>query len=219
MSVPVQHPIFLEFTHHVKDVYWKLLYEDMAFGKFPSGTYMHKDYFCCLHKGKEFSIEIIDHPTPTQIFNLFSQIHSLLQSKMGIQSQKEKDRLREKMMHHQALKDETQKKMIRDSTLTSFVIKEGTKHHLSISIIRRLFSLLIIGFMFKTILIKDVMFEGNEIQKIQGFEFTEKKIRLTKNVFHIKKSNLQHEPEKSDCQMLSSHWGKYIQSLHILSAT
>lgn len=214
-NVPIQYPLFLEFTHQVKDVYWKLLYEDMAFGRFPSGVYIQKDYFCCIHKGKEFSIELSD--ANTQPLYLFQQIHGLLQSKMGIQSEKEKNRLKEKMIHQQTLKDETQKRMIKDSTLTSFVLREGQRYNLSFSLIRKLFSLLIIGFMFRTILSKDVQFEGNEIQAIQGFTFSEKKVRLTKNVYYIKKSTLQTEGEKPDSQSLSSNWSKYLQSIQILT--
>ena len=219
VSSSIQYPIFLEFTHHVKDSYWKLLYEDMAFGKFPSGSYVHKDFFCCIHKGKEFSIEFIDNPTPNQIFNLFTQIHSLLQTKIGIQSEKEKNKLRENLIQHQAQKDESQKRMIRDSSLTSFVIKQGEKNKLSVALMRRLFSLLIVGFMFKTILVKDVVFDGNEIENISGFSFLENKIRLTKNVSHIKKSYLQPESDKVETRVISSFWPKFINSLNILSST
>lgn len=214
-NVPILYPFFLEFTHFVKDVYWKLLYEDMAFGKFPSGVYIQKDYFCCLHKGKEFSIEISENPN--QNTHLFQQIHSLLQSKMGIQSEKEKLNLKEKMMYHQALKDESQKRLIRDSSLTSFVLRQGEKHQLSFPVIRRLFSLLLIGIMFRTILVKDVVFDGNEIASIQGFNLSEKKIRLTKNVYHVNKSSLSPETEKVESHNMSSYWTKYLHTLQLFS--
>lgn len=95
MNPPVIYPIFLEFVHHVRDDYWKLLYEDMAFGKFPAGVYIQKDHFCCHHKGKEFSLRLLD--TIEDSFSLFTHVHSLLQNKMGILSEKEKTRMKEKI--------------------------------------------------------------------------------------------------------------------------
>lgn len=208
----IVHPLFLEFTSHVRDDYWKLLYEDMAFGKFPGGVYVQKDYFCCFHKGKEFSVPLHS----TDIFTLFTQIHSLLNSKMGIQSEDEKRQMKAKLMG--ASKEETPKRLIKDSTLTSFVLREGARAHLSDHVLRKVFSLFIIGFMFKTILVKDVIFNGVEIQGIHGFHFSNRRIKIDRNVLELKKGQVFLETNRSDRNTLSSSWSKYLQSLSALTS-
>lgn len=201
-----QYPIFLEFAHHVKDDYWKLLYEDMAFGKFPNGVYLQKNYFCCFVKGKEFSVEL-----ETNNFSVFTQIHSLLSNNMGISSEKEKQIQKENVLST-SVKDP--KRLIKDVSLTSFIIKKGEQHHLPDNIIRKIFSLFIVGFMFKTLLLKDVVFRGNDIHEIRGFTFSEKKVRINKNILELKKPNIECELVRNDnVSVLSSHWQKYMDHI------
>jgi len=208
----VQYPIFLEFTHHVKDDYWKLLYEDMAFGKFPGGAYVQKNYFCCYCKGKEFSVELIP-----KNFSVFTQIHSLLSNDLGIRSEKEKNVLKESVMKSQDVKDP--KRLIKDVSLTSFIIKKGERYNLPDNIIRKIFSLFIVGFMFKTLLLKDVVFNGNEIQDIRGFTFADRKVRINKNILELKKPHIEYEnhTRNDSSNLLSSHWQKYIDNLSIFN--
>lgn len=210
----VQYPIFLEFTHHVKDEYWKLLYEDMAFGKFPGGAYIQKNYFCCFCKGKEFSVELVP-----KNFSVFTQIHSLLSNDLGIRSEKEKLVLKENILHSQNVKDP--KRLIKDISLTSFIIKKGEQFRLPDNIIRKIFSLFIVGFMFKTLLLKDVVFQGNEIQDIRGFTFADKKVRINKNILELKKPAIMDDTcvrNDNHNNLLSSHWQKFTDNLSMLNA-
>lgn len=214
----VQYPIFLEFTHHVKDDYWKLLYEDMAFGKFPCGAYIQKNFFCCFCKGKEFSVELIP-----KNFSVFTQIHSLLSNDLGIRSEKEKLVLKENVIQSQDVKDP--KRIIKDVSLTSFIIKKGEDYRLPDNIIRKIFSFFIIGFMFKTLLLKDVVFDGNKIQDIRGFTFSHKKVRINKNILELKKPHIteyEHSmrlENSTATNLLSSYWQKYVYNLSLLNGT
>lgn len=209
-----QYPIFLEFTHHVKDEYWKLLYEDMAFGKFPSGVYIQKNYFCCFCKGKEFSVELIP-----KNFSVFTQIHSLLSNDLGIRSEKEKLSMKENILQAQVVRDP--KRLIKDISLTSFIIKKGEQFRLPDTIIRKIFSLFIIGFMFKTLMLRDVIFQGNDIQEIRGFSFADKKVRINKNILELKKPQEYdfHVRNENNTNVMSSHWQKYTDGLLLLNAT
>lgn len=211
----VEYPIFLEFTHHVKDDYWKLLYEDMAFGKFPSGAYIQKNYFCCYSKGKELSVELIP-----KNFTVFTQIHSLLSDHLGIKSEKEKLLLKEELFQNQYVKDP--KRLIKDVSLTSFIIKKGEQYKLPDNLIRKIFSVFIIGFMFKTILLKDVVFQGNNIQEINGFAFSNKTVRINKNILELKKPmDLEQQQHNSlsnnNNNLMSPHWQKYLHNLSLFN--
>jgi hypothetical protein len=186
----------------------------MAFGKFPGGVYIQKNYFCCFCKGKEFSVELVP-----KNFSVFTQIHSLLSNDLGIRSEKEKLVLKESILHSQNVKDP--KRLIKDISLTSFIIKKGEQYRLPDNIIRKIFSLFIVGFMFKTLLLKDVVFHGNEIQDISGFTFTDKKVRINKNILELKKPAAAEEDyhlkNESHIHLLSSHWQKYTDNLSMLN--
>jgi len=212
MSASIIHPILLEFIHHVEDDYWKLLYEDMAFGKFPSGVYIQKNFFCCFHKGKEFSVEL----KPNN-FSVFTQIHSLLSTNMGIKSEKEKSKFKDTIIENQKVKDP--KRLIKDVTLTSFIIKKGEQYKLPDNIIRKIFSLFILGFMFKTLLVKDVVFNGNEIHSIKGFAFTDKKVRINKNILELRRNqiHLDYDTPKVEANVLTPYWHKYIHNISLFN--
>lgn len=212
MIKPILYPIFLEFANNTKDEYWSLLYQDMAYGKFPQGAYIQNEHFCCFHMGKEFSIKL----NPND-FSVFTQIHSLLRTNLGISSEKEKLQLRQESLQlSQSTKDI--KRVIKDSTLTSFILREGEKHCIPDNIIRRIFSLFVIGFMFKTIVMKDVVFDNkNNIRSIKGFSFSSKKVKINKNVFEIKTINIPDENHKTEPISLSTLWPKYLQTISSLT--
>lgn len=205
----VQYPIFLEFTHHAKDEYWKLLYEDMAFGKFPSGAYVQNNHFCCYTKGKEFSVSLVP-----KNFSVFTQVHSLLSHDLGIRSEKESFAMKESVLLSQDVKDP--KRLLKDISLTSFIIRKGTDFRLPDHIICKIFSLFIVGFMFKTLLLKDVVFCGNEIQEVKGFFFSDKKVRINKNILELKKPPPLCD-SRNDPRLLSGHWSKYLHNLSVSS--
>jgi hypothetical protein len=207
------YPFFIEFTNYINNTYWKLLYEDMAYGKFPSGTYIQNKHFCCFHKGKEFNVPLDDSDN----FSIFTQIHSLLQTKMGISSEEEQIKLKDNMLKAQVQKEENSKRLIKDSTLTSFVIRSGNKYHLSDNMIRKIFSLLILGFMFKTLLVKDVSFNGNEINSIKGINFYEKKVKIKGNILDLKCNNIDLNENKTDITTISSYWPKYLHNISLFS--
>jgi hypothetical protein len=207
------HPVFLDIAGHVEtDEYWKLIYEDMAYGRFPMGAYIQNNHFCCRKNDRECSL-VLEGDT----FTLFTQIHSLLKNFLGINSEHDRLLHKSKIPSEPKARDETTKKIIKDSVLTEFVIREGKRNNISDIILRKIFSLLIIGFIFKTILVRDVVFQDNDIEKINGFHFTPNKVRINKNILQLKKSHISEVPSKSAdacaTTTLASHWTKYTHSL------
>jgi len=214
----VVYPIFLEIACQVEDdEYWRLLYEDMAFGRFPSGVYIQKKYFCCIYKERELSIPLEGDP-----FVLFTQIHSMLKNNVGILSEKDRKSHASMVMANQKLKDE--KRVIKDSILISFVARQGDKYLLPDYIIRRIYSLLIIGFMFKTILLRSVRFQDADIEHVRGFRFDTKCVRVSKNVFQLKRSHVADvlnvnikKNSRDTIPSISSSWSKYMNHITSIS--
>ena len=88
------YPIFLECCQFADNIFWETIFEDLAYGKAPSGTYISKDFLNCSYKNKEFSYKI-ERKDPEIIYN---DIYKLLTEKLGILSQKEKMQKHREMM-------------------------------------------------------------------------------------------------------------------------
>ena len=209
------YPIFLEVCKYAdEDIFWKYVFEDLAYGRAPYGTYITKNFMCCNYKGKEFSykIEITKQPEV-----LFDEIYNLLHTKFGLLSDKDKIKKRQIFDSVNDNKDwnnnwnSIKKKNIKNIIIENFIIKQKTKNLLSIKQARKLLSLIIIGIIFKTITSDDINYENGQINDIDGIKFEEKKICVTKNICDFG-SNLLPEIviEK---KTMSDNWDKYISSL------
>ena len=58
MKKEIIYPVFLECCQFTIDSFWENIFEDLAYGKTPYGTYINKDFLCCSYKDKEFSYKI-----------------------------------------------------------------------------------------------------------------------------------------------------------------
>ena len=82
----ILYPVFLECLKFINDSFWENIFEDLAYGKTPYGTYINKDFLCCNYKNKEFSYKIEKKDPKT----LYNDIYSLLGKKLGILSIRDK---------------------------------------------------------------------------------------------------------------------------------
>ena len=73
----ILYPVFLECLQFINDAFWENIFEDLAYGKTPYGTYINKDFLCCNYKNKEFSYKIEKKDPKT----LYNDIYSLLGNK------------------------------------------------------------------------------------------------------------------------------------------
>ena len=79
----IPYPFFLHCCRETEDMYWKYIFEDLAYGKAPYGAYFAKGFLCCSFRGKEFSYKIDPNLTTVTLFN---EVRNLLQTKLNIQS-------------------------------------------------------------------------------------------------------------------------------------
>ena len=86
------YPKFLECCQFTEDTYWKFVFEDLACGKSPYGTYLTKNFLCCNYKDKEFSYKIDINKDSKR---LYQDIFELLHNKFGLLSNKDKIKQRE----------------------------------------------------------------------------------------------------------------------------
>ena len=208
------YPVFLECCEFSSDTFWENIFEDLAYGKPPYGTYINKNFFCCSYKNKEFSYKI-ERKDPE---NLYNDIYNLLTNKLGILSHKEKVRKRVDFHNTESrIKEFRQewgnirKKNIKDLLVERYVIDMKKKHSLSIKQSKYLLSVIFIAIVFKVITSKDIEYTDGKIQNINGIDFINKKIVIKRGIYD---TDISFSPEIfSDKKVMSDNWEKYLTSL------
>tara|TARA_B110000908_G_scaffold164477_1_gene212594 strand:- start:108 stop:773 length:666 start_codon:yes stop_codon:yes gene_type:complete len=208
------YPVFLECCEFAIDAFWENVFEDLAYGKTPYGTYINKNFLCCSYKNKEFSYKIERKDPKT----LYDDIYRLLTKKLGILSQKEK--VKKRVDFHKTesrIKEFRQewgnirKKNIKDLLIQRYVVDMKNKHSLTIKQAKYLLSVIFIAIVFKVITSKDIDYEKGKIQTIEGIEFTEKKIIIKRDIYDI---DVNFSPEvMADKKVMANNWEKYLISL------
>ncbi len=76
------HPIFLRVSNLATDTFWNYLFEDLAYGICPFGTYINDDTIFCRFKGKQFNFNFQEKSCE----EIESQLTFILKSKLDIRS-------------------------------------------------------------------------------------------------------------------------------------
>ena len=208
------YPVFLECCEFTVDTFWENIFEDLAYGKTPYGTYISKNFLCCSYKNKEFSYKI-ERKDPQE---LCTDVYHLLTKKLGILSHKEKIKKRSdfhktesRIKEFRQTWGKIRKKNIKDLFVEMYVIDMKNKHSLTIKQAKYLLSVIFIAIVFKVITPKDIEYENGKIQHIDGIEFTKEKIIIKRNIYNI---DVNFSTEVlDDKKIMAENWEKYLTVL------
>lgn len=214
----ILYPVFLECLQFINDTFWENIFEDLAYGKTPYGTYINKDFLCCNYKDKEFSYKIEKKDPET----LYNDIYLLLGKKLGILSLRDKTN---KQIDFQNIENELKecrknwanirKKNIKDLLIERYVLNMKKKYSLTYKQSQNLLSTIFIGLVFKVISVKDIKYSDGCITEIEGITFSEKKFKVEKNIYgndiEFRKCIL------IDKNSMSDNWDKFLTNLKKLS--
>lgn len=209
------YPIFLECYQYCPDGFWENIFEDLAYGKTPYGTYISKDFLCCNYKDKEFSYKIERNK---QSKLLYEEVYELLAKKLGLLSEQDKLKKRTEFYNVEenikaSRKDwsSIRKKNVKDLLIENYVIDMKNKHKLSIKQAKYLLSIIFIAIVFKVINTKDIEYSDGKIHNIKGIDFERKNIIMRKNIYDIEVS---FAPSiVIDKKLMSDNWEKYLTTL------
>lgn len=208
------YPIFLECCQYADDNFWVNIFEDLAYGKTPYGTYINKNFLSCSYKNKEFSYKIIKKD-PKEIYN---DIYNLLTKKLGILSKQEK--IKKRLDFHKTetkIKERRQewskikKKNVKELLIERYVVNMKNMYNLSIKQSRYLLSIIFISLIFKVITNQDIEFCNSKIVNINGIEFSDKKIHIKREIYD---TDIKFSSEiNDDKKIMSENWEKYLNNL------
>jgi len=212
------YPIFLECCQYAHDPFWEIIFDDLAYGKCPYGTYISKDFLSCSYKNKEFSYKI-ERKNSKQLYN---DVYNLFTEKLGILSQKEKNK--KKLAFHEmemSIKESRQdwasirKKNIKDILYRKYVIDMKNKYDLNTKQCKYLFALILIAVTFKTLTSKDIEYKNDRIISISGIVISKDEIKLEKSLWSTD-SNIDGILESDHIiytKRMSDNWAKYLRHL------
>jgi len=209
----IVYPFLLECVPYCTDNFWQCVFEDLAYAKPPTGSYISKNFLCCSYKNKEFSYKL-QRKDPELLYN---EIYTLLTEKLGTLSQKEKlkkklafqdfeEHLREAKTDWSSIRKKSHKDMLYER----YVLEMKEVHNLSMAKTRYLLSLLVVAIMFKCITSKDIEFSDNKIQNINGILIENGEITLTRSLCHSTEVTKIIEEEDNT---ISKNWESFVKLL------
>jgi hypothetical protein len=206
----IVYPVFLNCVQYIPDSFWINVFEDLAYGITPYGSYISKNFICCNYKDKEFSYKI-DKTDPQK---LYQDIYSLLKNKLGLLSNLDKIKKKNEFFNiEQSLKESRQqwshirKKNVKDMLIEKYVLKMSEKYQLSHKQSKHLNYIIFIAMIFKIITVKDILYENGEITNINHIKFLPGQIILEKNIFEYEATRKYVLLDK---KLMSDIWEKYI---------
>jgi len=208
------YPVFLECCQYTDDTFWENIFEDLAYGKAPYGTYISKDFICCSYKKKEFSYRIEKKDVKT----IYIEVYNLLTRKLGILSQREKVKkrkaftdLEETIKESRKSWSDIKKKNMKELLIELYVTRMKIKHSLSIKQARYLLSVIMLALAFKVITGDDIEYVNDHIVHIDGIDFTNKQVIVERDLYNLEVSFAHHIV--LDKKLMSDNWDKYLKDL------
>lgn len=213
----ILYPMFLECFQFTTDSFWENVFEDLAYGKTPYGTYINKNFLCCNYKNKEFSYKI-EKKDPMQLYN---DVYNLLVKKLGLLSVRDKlnkkidfNNIEEDLKNTRKNWNNIRKKNIKDLLIENYVINMKNKYNLNVSQSRKLISTIFIGLIFKVFSVKDINYDNGVIESINGITFEDNKVILERDIYDIE--NDYRKCILIDKPLISDNWEKYLNNLQKL---
>jgi len=208
----IVYPIFLECCQYANDNYWENVFEDLAYGKAPYGTYISKGFLCCSYKKKDFSYKI-ERKNSKEIYD---EVYNLLSNKLGLLSQEDKIKkhkvfidIENSLSDGRKTLNDIRKKNIKELLIELYVTKMKNKYSLTIKQSRYLLSIIYVGLVFKVLTSKDINYSNGEIDSIKGIEFTKRNVIVKKDLYNLDTNFTTNII--FDKKLLSDNWDKYIK--------
>ena len=208
------YPWVLNCCKFCSDSYWENIFEDLAYGHPPYGTYISRDFLCCNYKKRDFSYKIEDKD-PLKLYN---DIYNLLKNRLGLLSRQDKA---QKQLDFQSTEEtlknarknwsDIRKKNTKDLLIEQYVIRMKQKNKLNLKQTRFLYSIISIAIVFKVITSSDIEYDNGIINNIKCIDFHNKKVIITKDLYSTSVGFL---PEiVIDKKVMAEQWDKYLKEL------
>jgi len=169
------YPIFIKVSQLCKDAFWMYLYDDLAYGVCPYGSYIDTNTMSIISrlKGKQFNFVFVNQD-PQYIYITLTELFS---SKLNLYSKVEFLHQRAEFntflnLSYNAWKD-IKKTNIKNILLQNFILRLKKQYHFTISQSKKILSIVNMAFLFKLITPTDIVYDSEKcvITDICGLDF------------------------------------------------
>jgi len=183
----IVYPIFLKTIQYTEDIFWKDTFENLSYSICPSGSYISKGFLCSSVKGKEFVYKFIDKE-PSRIYE---DIYKLLKEKLNIMSKNERGILLKEFEEvEESIKkirtcswNEIKKKGTKDILFQNYLIQKKQEYELKSIQIKKLYNLINLCVILKSISNADIDYQDGEIRNINGISFSKGKYKVDIDIY------------------------------------
>lgn len=211
------YPFLIDCCQYTTDVFWENIFENLAYGITPYGSYISKGFLMCKYKNKEFVYKIQDNKDSKIIYE---EIYNLLHNKMGILSQKEN--LKKKQKFDDTEKNgniinkwsDIRKTTIKNVFIELFVSRMKNKYSLSNKQAKNLLSIIFVSIVTKAIKSQDINYQNGNILSINGIEFSTKKFSINYDLYSSNVENVKYlNKNDNNINLMSHNWDKYLENI------
>jgi hypothetical protein len=204
----------LECCQYTEDEFWERIFEELAYGKAPFGSYINKGFLCCGFRNKEFTYRL-ERKDPKI---LYEELYELLTNKLGLLSNKQKLEKRKRYREEETSEipqdwSSIRRKNIKDIMYQNFVLDMKKKYSLDMKQTKMLLAMLTLALLIKSIGPKDIIYENERIQEIQGIEFEKGSFAFSRPIYSKIYTSNSVEGESEERIDICQEWDKYIGEL------
>ena len=208
----VIYPEINECQEYVTDIFWKRLFDDMSRGKCPKGIVIFKTTVNSTYKRNGFSY-CFEDTTPQKIASDLMEIlktSGCIYSSSDIKKEEKEFETNNTTKVSYSSWKQIKIKKIRQQYIHDFVLRQTNKHKLSDNSSKQLMNLINSSLnIYKTHRSDDVLFENNEIVKIEDIEYDES----LKEFINLRDVEDKEEVKK-EVNLLKKKWENYILRLY-----
>lgn len=151
------------------------MFEDLAYGKAPYGSYFSRGFLCCSFKGKEFSYKVNQYKSTN---SLFQEVQTIFQNRLGLRSREDLEHQRERFnetSREKALEEcddwtLIKRKEVRNLLLSKYILKLSYEKSLTKQKTRQAYACLILALQLKILTVDDIDIKKGIIKEINGIE-------------------------------------------------
>lgn len=198
----LKYPHFLKCIEFTDDIYWRNIFEELAFGIPPYNTFIRKEYLISNIKNKEFNYKIDKDEDSKKVFN---DLYDILYNKFGLISdiQIKEDEI--------SFENHNKKKTLKYSVIEEYCNSMRQKHDLSTSITKKLLNYINLSLTIRNIIPDNIIYDDNGyIIEIEGIEFKDSDFFVDDMLIN---SNYINNDTIVDYEYMYNNWNKYLNNL------
>lgn len=228
----IVYPIFLKVRDCTNDLFWKKIFENLAYGETPRGVYFKSDApqkiigkqsktadlgkeksLYSIMKKKEFNYNF----TEDSAEQIYENLYSIFTKILGLKSKSDVSRKRElfeqfkqtnSARRSESLWGKLKKKSLKENLIHDYILRCKNKYNLPEPEYRKLYFYISVGYTFKLFSASDIILQNGSIELIQGITIRDERVFIDRAFEEpvIRKSS-------TNSVYLFELWNNYLKTL------